>query len=232
MLHWYDYSRITSCIVKHFRIGFAHIGRVGSVAVTVSISIERYINCYYPNEEMPIKSLLVPIPLLFTFLYNVPKFFELNSCNKTNILPDYLTNTTNEFQFPAYLKPPNISENTISSFGAGLNLNISTKFSKNIFPVIPLIQLHNVSEFYIDPYNINEINLDSCPDGYRTTWLRNNSWYIIFYVFWSKFILVEVLPWFTVIILTILTSRKMKEFQVTRDRLIGTHRREFNTHEG
>ena len=76
------------------------------------------------------------------------------------------------------------------------------------------------------------MTMDSCPDGYRTTWLRNNWWYIIFYVFWSKFILVELIPWFTVIILTISTSRKMKEFQVMRDRLTGTNRTAQNSDEG
>ena len=62
------------------RIGFAHIGRVGSVAVTVSISIERYLNCCHPNDKFMFKSLLLPAPIIFAILYNVPKFFEISSC--------------------------------------------------------------------------------------------------------------------------------------------------------
>ena len=214
-------------MVNCFRIGFAHIGRVGSVAVTVSISIERYTICCYPNQDMPFKSLLVPIPIMFAILYNVPKFFELASCNKSNILHDDLTsNGTNKFKFPSFLKHLNTSDDTLRPYVAGLNLNVSTNFSKNTFPIHPLIQFH------LDDLKFNEPSMDSCPDGYRTTWLRNNWWYIIFYVFWSKFILVEIIPWFTVIILTITTLRKMKEFQAMRNRLIGTNRTAQNQDEG
>ena len=219
-------------MVKCFRFGFAYIGRVGSVAVTVSISIERYVNCFYPNEDMAIKTLLVPIPIFFAILYNVPKFFELASCNKTNNLQDYFTNSTHKFTFPFHLNHINISDDTIRPYGVGLNLNVTTNLSKNIFPIIPINHIYEINQFQFDDGNINEMTMDSCPDGYRTTWLRNNWWYIIFYVFWSKFILVELIPWFTVIILTISTSRKMKEFQVMRDRLIGTNRTAQNSDEG
>ena len=62
--------------IEYFRIGFAYIGRVGSVAVTVSISVERYINCCFSNHDFAFKSLLVPFPIIFALVYNVPKFFE------------------------------------------------------------------------------------------------------------------------------------------------------------
>ena len=67
-------------------------------------------------------------------------------------------------------------------------------------------------------------DLNTCEGGYQTTELRNNSWYIIFYVFWSKFLLVEIIPWVSVIVLTVLTSRKIKQFQANRHRLLGSNR--------
>ena len=72
-------------------------------------------------------------------------------------------------------------------------------------------------------------DLDSCEGGYQTTELRNSSWYIIYYVFWSKFLLVEIIPWISVIVLTILTSRKIKQFQENRHRLLGNSNRQSIT---
>ena len=90
--------------------------------------------------------------------------------------------------------------------------------------------------------NVTEIRLnntpfivkfsDQCDKGYRTTWLRNNRWYIIFYVFWSKFILVEIVPWITVIILTTFTWKKIRQFQINRTSLLGGTTRTGNPDEG
>ena len=37
--------------------------------------------------------------------------------------------------------------------------------------------------------------------GYRGTPMRLNHWYYVLYVFWSKFLIVELVPWLTLIIL-------------------------------
>ena len=61
----------------HCRIGLAHIGRVGSVFVTVSVTIERYYSVCRPTSEFRFKWLLIPLPIICAFMYNIPKFFEL-----------------------------------------------------------------------------------------------------------------------------------------------------------
>ena len=147
------------------RIGFAHIGRVGSVFVTVAITVERYLSVCYPNIECRGKSLLVPIPLIFAIIYNLPKFFELEATPKND-------------------------ENGNKIFNQSTNYNI----------------------FYEDHYqeNITQYVEDI---GYRGTALRLNHWYVVLYVFWSKFLFVDILPWVTVIVLNICIWRKIRDFR-------------------
>ena len=57
------------------------------------------------------------------------------------------------------------------------------------------------------------------PYGTRATSLRNNKWYIIFYVFLSELVFVEILPWITVIILNIRTWKGITRFQKKRQAL-------------
>ena len=53
----------------------------------------------------------------------------------------------------------------------------------------------------------------------RTTSLRNNKWYIIFYVFLSEFVLIEIIPWILVIILNIKTWKGIRNFRKKRKTL-------------
>ena len=55
--------------------------------------------------------------------------------------------------------------------------------------------------------------------GTRVTSLRNNRWYIIFYVFLSELIFVEIVPWITVIILNISIWKGIRRFQKRRQKL-------------
>ena len=57
-------------------------------------------------------------------------------------------------------------------------------------------------------------------DGMRATSLRQNEWYLIFYVVISKVVLVEVVPWLTVIALNVWTWRKMVVFQRKREAML------------
>ena len=57
-------------------------------------------------------------------------------------------------------------------------------------------------------------------DGMRATSLRQNKWYTIFYVVISKVVLVEVVPWLTVIALNVWTWRKMVVFQRKREAML------------
>ena len=56
--------------------GLGHIGRVGSVFVTVSVTIERYFAIVHPLKHFRGKKYLLLIPSVMAFVYNIPKFFE------------------------------------------------------------------------------------------------------------------------------------------------------------
>ena len=147
-------------------IGFAHIGRVGSVFCTVAVTVERYLSVCHPNMECRGKCLLVPVPIILSIIYNIPKFFELEAT-------------------------PRFDE----------------KGNKNI---------HQSNEtFYDDQYQINVTQVVE-DIGYRGTALRLNHWYVVLYVFWSKFLLVEIFPWVIVIALNVCIWRKIKEFKRIR----------------
>ena len=76
-------------------------------------------------------------------------------------------------------------------------------------------QLITNETFYDDH---NQINLTQEIEdiGYRGTALRLNHWYVVLYVFWSKFLLVEIIPWVTVIVLNVCIWKKIKEFKRIR----------------
>ena len=112
------------------------------------------------------KCLLVPVPIILSIIYNIPKFFELEAT-------------------------PRFDE----------------KGNKNI---------HQSNEtFYDDQYQINVTQVVE-DIGYRGTALRLNHWYVVLYVFWSKFLLVEIFPWVIVIALNVCIWRKIKEFKRIR----------------
>ena len=59
--------------------GLAHIGRVGSVFITVSVTIERYLAIVHPLQHFRGKKYLLYIPTIMTVIYNIPKFFEFET---------------------------------------------------------------------------------------------------------------------------------------------------------
>ena len=56
--------------------GIGHVGRVGSVFVTMSVTIERYFAIVHPLKHFSGKRYLLVTPIVTTILYNIPKFFE------------------------------------------------------------------------------------------------------------------------------------------------------------
>ena len=212
----------------------AHIGRVGSVAVTVSISVERYLNCCHPNDKFMFKSLLLPAPIIFALLYNVPKFFEISSCTSSELIFDKPTENINGSEVIIDLENVNTSV-TVSNFFDFIS-KISTtppaNFSNDQRNNSILDQANNATRTSENETQIIEYEFDTCIDGYQITWLRNNWWYIVVYLGWLKFVLVEFLPWIIVIILTVCTTKTLKNFQVNRDRLLGTNRAQRSNDEG
>ena len=58
------------------------------------------------------------------------------------------------------------------------------------------------------------------PEGLQATPMRQNKWYIIFYSVLSKLLLVELIPWITVIVLNYIIWKKIREFQAKRENLM------------
>ena len=188
------------------RIGLAYIGRVGSAAVTVTLSIERYLAVTQCTSEISNK-LLFWVPIIFSVFYNIPKFFELASCTS--------------------------SEGSILQSNSNVTkLNFTDEIKNNI-SVPGGIQNDSIGLFYVDSINSSATNnsLDNgtmttqnCDrDGMRATILRQNEFYVIFYVVISKVVLVEIIPWLVVIIMNILTWRKMRLFQKRREAMLKNH---------
>ena len=188
--------------LKFCRTGLIYVGRVGSTAVTVSLSIERYLAISQRDSDVSGKFLFWT-PIIFSVLYNIPKFFELEKCEisqQSSI--QYHLNAT---QFNPTYVPKN-------------NNSYHEMLKDNSIKILHPNLTHEIENITIKDYADDETQIVShCgDDGMRTTALRQNKVYIIFYVVISKVILVEIIPWITVMTLNFLTWRKMKLFQKNR----------------
>jgi len=178
----------------------AHIGRVGSVVLTLSISIERYCSVCHSTCHFKAKSLLLPIPIVFAIIYNVPKFFELKS------------ETIYEF-------PPNNNTSLIMPINSS-DLGI-TSLSNYTTPDVSINQLNgSYQDTDISPYNYTMSEPESSVIIVGTD-LRRNPWYILIYLFWSKFLLVEIVPYFLMVVMNVLIWRKIQEFARVRRTALG-----------
>ena len=129
------------------------------------------------------KSYLIPISVISSIIYNIPKFFEIE--------------TVNQDTFNA------ISNETHTTTDADLE-KVTVRIENENYPEV----------FGNETIFIEDL-------GYRGTPMRLNHWYYVVYVFWSKFILVELAPWFTLIVLNYCIWKKIKEFQQTRRTALG-----------
>ena len=161
------------------RIGLAHIGRVGSVFVTVAITIERYLSSCEPTIRQDRKSWLITTSVAVAILYNVPRFFGLKTVENDLAMRIEKHNSTNEN-----------------------NLLYNSNYTKNN------------SNSYID--DGSRVSHDVNTLVIRATTLRLNQWYIFFYVFWSKVLLVDIIPWATVIILNFCIWKKLQDLKEIR----------------
>ena len=165
----------------------------------MSISIERHLAIAHPTTISPNK-ILFWIPIIFSLVYNIPKFFEIAACDDVegteeligyDISQDIHLSKTNSTAF-------SISNDYLTEGNGKLDLINSSYRESNSNKT-------NTTKYFVCD-----------PDGMRATALRQNEWYIIFYVVCSKLLLVELLPWLTVIALNIWSWRKIVVFQRTR----------------
>lgn len=84
-MQWFFLS-IKFSSFKIFRYGIAHIGRVGSVFMTLSVTLERFFAILYPLKRMYLKTTLLIFSVVFSVVYNIPRFLEFETVvgNRTN----------------------------------------------------------------------------------------------------------------------------------------------------
>ena len=58
------------------RYGLGSIGRVGSVMLTLCVTVENYITVCKPFDKVRFQKFFAPCGILFAICYNIPKFFE------------------------------------------------------------------------------------------------------------------------------------------------------------
>ena len=76
------------------RYGFVHIGRVGSVLATLSVTVERFFAIVYPLKRIRRTRFLIYSSVIGAIIYNVPRFFEFKTNYCLEIVEDDLSNHT------------------------------------------------------------------------------------------------------------------------------------------
>ncbi|XP_023341605.1 FMRFamide receptor [Eurytemora carolleeae] len=127
-----------------FILPTAHIGMTGSIYLTISLAVERYITVCHPffklSHNWPAWVYVLPI-VVFSSVFNLPKFFELetverpsyNSTNETlhenNSLPLYMVQPTdlrlNELYISGYIVWANFIINCVFPFLVLIFLNLA-----------------------------------------------------------------------------------------------------------
>ena len=146
-------------------------------------------------------------PILFSITYNIPKFFELAVCEA----PEQL-----------YIEQDVHPTSLNFSKAFKQNYTRNEKYENNSTSSYDHNAMNDDSD--IHGYDSTDMNRTSSPycdvDGMRATPLRQNEFYITFYVVISKVMFVEVIPWLSVIALNIWTWRKMVLFQKKREAIL------------
>ena len=179
---------------------------MGSTAVTVSLSIERYL-AFGQHTSNTSNKLLFWAPIIFPVVYSAPKFFELSSCEALDqsITQHHLNTTGTDFTYDLQIDYHNNARQKEDSMNL-VHLNLT----------------HGIHGMMgKDSVDHDTTKVQHCgSDGMQPTALRKNEFYIIFYVVISKVVLIEIIPWLTIITLNLLTWKKMKSFQRRREALL------------
>ena len=179
---------------------------MGSTAVTVSLSIERYL-AFGQHTSNTSNKLLFWAPIIFPVVYSAPKFFELSSCEALD---------------------QSITQHHLNTTGTDFTYDLQTDYHNNATQKddsINLVHLNLTHGIHgmtgKDSVDHDTTKVQHCgSDGMQPTALRKNEFYIIFYVVISKVVLIEIIPWLTVITLNLQTWKKMKSFQRRREALL------------
>ena len=139
------------------------IALTGSVYCTMAISVERYLVVCHPfyttSKNWSAKRYMIPI-ILFSVIYNLPRFFELRSCiiifqNNTNDSPNYqsteqnyLDNTTDLVTNEGYSSENVTHSSYESSCSDDLNFYDSSGYFLDFVYMIELTTLRKNKYYY------------------------------------------------------------------------------------
>ena len=129
-----------------YRYGVAHMAHVASVLLTLVVTLERFYSVCYPLHTPRYRQYYVLAVMIFTIIYNIPRFYEVS------------------VKFPNF-KFPNLTRN------------------------------------------------DSVPQLVPSN-LRNNWYYVTFYMFWSRLILIEVIPYALILAMNYFIWKRIKKLAI------------------
>ena len=174
----------------------------------------------YPTSYFNRKYLLVLLPSIFTIVYNIPKFFEIVECSDeeryTVMLKEYIeqNNITREGCKNRLTYAKNIESSTIEE---------TDQQHQNV-PQIESLETHMCLRLNLNDTLVLralEDNVIECdPYGHRISNLRKHLWYILLYQFLMDLILVEIVPWLTIIFLNFRVWKTSLKFQERRRALL------------
>ena len=174
----------------------------------------------YPTSYFNRKYLLVLLPSIFTIVYNIPKFFEIVECSDeehyTVLLKEYIeqNNITREGCKNRLTYAKNIESSTIEDTDQQ-HQNVSQIESLETHMCLRL----NLNDTLV--LRALEDNVIECdPYGHRISNLRKHLWYILVYQFLMDLILVEIVPWLTIIFLNFRVWKTSQKFQERRRALL------------
>ena len=185
-------------------VGLVNVGRVGSVGVTVSIAFARYMTVCHPTTQFSRKYLLGVIPIAFALLYNIPKFFEISHCS---IQETYLTYWHN-FKQTKLLSFNETDPNSSTELDTRDKQLIEFLFHPNNTGLLKTLEEAKGTSVMCDPHD------------HRPSEFTINKWYLVLYKFLSNLLLVEIIPWITVIVLNVFVWKESNRFHQKRRELL------------
>ena len=202
---------------------------MGSVFVTTSLSLERYLSVQKPNTNYSFKKFLLPLSIAFALVYNLPKFFEFSSCNHEIDIPNQAVQISSTYETEERMTSQKMNSD-IPIFRNETN-PLPMIWENDTHKFFPPMQINEIVSTLLEAKQANKQNLSQktidrvdCKNKlYTITKLRKNRWYIILYVFGSEVIFVEILPWITIIVLNVLTWKGIQKFERSRKRFVRSH---------
>ena len=191
-------------------LALLQVAQTGSVYCTISISLERYLTVchpfYFSGKNWSARRYIIPI-VLFSVLYNMPRFFELRT-KYIESDEDVSFNVTK-------------SNETFYSHGQENHLYNETNLSY-LFPSNSTQQDNKYTTEYISTTTDNIQNNRGYNYGFELTSMRQNKYYVSIYIIGLNFIVHGLIPFPVIITLNALLYRELVEIITTSPSLFNS----------